>query len=79
MSRSATSSPTGRIPSSEQDSVMEYSLNRSATRFELSLHVEITQTCLRLIGSQVFDLDSIMEFSLKQVADHLANQQALAG
>jgi len=48
---------------------MEYGLNRSATRFELSPHVEITRTCLRQIGNQVGDLDSVMEFSPKQVAD----------
>jgi len=45
-SRSATSSRAGRRPASEQDSVMEYDLNRSATRFELSRHVEIARTCL---------------------------------
>jgi len=52
---------------------MEYGLNRSATRFELSPHVEITQTCLQQVGNQVCDLDSIMEFSLKQVADQLTS------
>ena len=50
---------------------MEYGLNRSATRFEL---------CLRQVGNhvcdQVCDLDTVMEFSLKQVADQLANQLA---
>jgi len=45
----ATSSRAGRRPASEQDSVMEYGLNLSATRFELSRHV-----C---------DLDSVKEFS----------------
>jgi len=48
---------------------MEYGLNRSATRFELSPHVEITRTCLRQVGNQVGDLDSVMEFSPNQVAD----------
>ena len=46
---------------------MEYGLNQSATRFELSRHVEIARTCLRQVGNQVCDqvcdLDSIMEFS----------------
>ena len=42
-------------------------MNRSATRFELSRHVEIAQTCLQQIGNQVCDqlaheLDSVMEF-----------------
>ena len=59
---------------------MEYNLNRSATRFQLSRHVEIARTCLRQVGNhvcyQVSDLDSVMEFSLKQVADQLANQLA---
>jgi len=59
---------------------MEYGLNRSATRFELSPHVEIARTCLRQVGNQdcdqVYDLDSVMEFSLKQVADQLASQLA---
>jgi len=61
----------------EQDSVMEYGLNQSATRFELSRHVEIPRTCLRQIGNQVCDqvcdMDSVglMEFNLKQVADQL--------
>ena len=62
---------------------MEYGLNRSATRFELSRHVEIARTCLRQVGSQVCDqvcdLDSVMEFSLKQLADQLANQLASQG
>jgi len=31
---------------SKQDNVMEYGLNRSATRFELSRHVDIARTCL---------------------------------
>ena len=66
-----------RRPASEQDSVMEYGLTRSATRFELSRHVEIVRTCLRQVGKQVCDkafcdLHSVMEFSLKQVADQLA-------
>jgi len=55
---------------------MDYGLNRSATRFELSRHVQIARTCLRQVGNQVCDLDSVMEFSLKQVADQLANQLA---
>jgi len=55
---------------------MEYGLNRSATRFGLSRHVEIARTCLRQVGNQVCDLDSVMEFSLKEVADQLANQLA---
>jgi len=50
-------------PASEQDSVMKYGLNRSATRFELSWHVEISRTCLRHVGNQVCDLNSVMEFS----------------
>ena len=62
-SRSATSSQTGRRPASEQDRVTEYGLNRSATRFELSRHVGIAGTCLRQVGYQVCDLDSVMEFS----------------
>jgi len=66
-----------RRPASEQDSVMEYGLNRPATRFELSRHVEIVQTCLRQVGKQVcdqvFHLHSVIEFRLKQVADQLAN------
>ena len=78
--RSVTSSRAVRRPASEQDSVMEYGLNRSATRFELFQHVEIARTCLRQVGNlvcdQVCDLDSIMEFCLKQVADKLANQLA---
>jgi len=51
----ATSSRAGRRPASEQDSVMEYGLNWSATRFELSRHVEIARTCLRHVGKQVCD------------------------
>jgi len=43
-------------------SIMEYGLNRSATRFELSRHVEMARTCLQQIGNQVCDLDSVMEF-----------------
>ena len=35
---------------------MEYGLNRSATRFELSRHVEIARTCLRQVENQVCDL-----------------------
>jgi len=45
---------------------MEYGLKRSATRFELSRHVEIARTCLRQVENQVCDqvcgLDSVMEF-----------------
>jgi len=56
---------------------MEYGqLNRFATRFELSQHVEIARSCRRHVGNQVCDLDSVMEFSLKQVAEQLANQLA---
>ena len=59
--------PRSRRPASEQDSVMEYGLNKSATRFELSRLVEIVRTCLRHAGNQVCDqvcdLDSAMEFS----------------
>ena len=66
-SRSATSARAGRIPASVQNSVMEYGLNRSVTRFELSRHVEIARTCLRQVGNQVCDqvcdLDSVMKFS----------------
>ena len=47
----------------EQDSVMEYGLNWSATRFKLSRHVEIAWTCLRRVGNHVCDLDSVMGFS----------------
>jgi len=50
---------------------MEYGLNRSATRLELSQHVEIARTCL--VGNQVYDLDSVMEFSLDQLAKQLAS------
>jgi len=55
---------------------MEYGLNRSATRFELSRHVEIAGTCLRQVENQIYqvcDLDSVMEFGLKQVANQLAS------
>jgi len=45
---------------------MEYGLNRSATRFELSRHVDIARTCLQQVGNQVCDLDSVMEFSLNR-------------
>jgi len=38
-SKSATSSRADRRPASEQVSVMEYGLNRCATKFELSRHV----------------------------------------
>ena len=60
---------------------MEYGLNRSATRFKLSRHVEIARTCLRQVENhvcdEVYDLDSVMEFSQSiQVADHLVNQLA---
>jgi len=55
---------------------MEYGMNRSAIRFQLSRHVEIARTCLQQVGNQVCDLDSVMEFSLKQVADQLVNQLA---
>jgi len=52
---------------------MGYGLNRSATRLELSRHVEIAPTSLRQVGNQVCDqvcdLDTVMEFGLKQVAD----------
>jgi len=75
-----TSSRASRRPASEhgeQDSIMKYALNRSATRFELSRHAEIARTCLRQVGiqvcDQVCDMDSVMEFSLKQVADQLAS------
>jgi len=37
--------------------------NRSATRFDLSRHVEIVRTCLQ----QVCDLDSVMELGLSYV------------
>ena len=64
------SSRAGRRPASKQGSVMEYGLNRSATRFKLSRHVEIARTCLRQVGSQVCDevcdLDSVMEFGLNK-------------
>jgi len=45
--------------------------NRSVTRFELSRHVEIAQTCLQQVGNQTYDLDSVMEFGLMQVTDRL--------
>jgi len=49
---------------------MEYGLNRSAIRFELSPHVEIARTCLQQVENQVCDqvcdLDSVMKLSLKQ-------------
>jgi len=35
-----------------------------ADLFELSPHVEIAQICLRQVGNQVCDLDSVMEFGL---------------
>ena len=50
-------------PASKQDSLMKYGLNQSATRFKLSRHVEISRTCLRQVGNQVCDLNSVMEFS----------------
>jgi len=57
---------------------MEYGLNRSSTGFELSRDVEIALTCLQQVENQVCDqvcdLDSVMEFSLKQVTDQLANE-----
>jgi len=46
---------------------MEYGLNRSATRFELSRHAEIAGTCLQQVGNQVCDLDCVMEFGHKQL------------
>jgi len=49
---------------------------RIATEFDLSPHVEIARTCLGQVGNHVCDLDSVLEFSLKQVADQLANQLA---
>ena len=55
---------------------MEYGLNRSATTFKLSRLVEIARTCLRQVENQDCDLDIGREFSLKQVADQLANQLA---
>jgi len=45
--------------------VIEYGLDRSATRFELSRHVEIARTCLQQVGNQVCDLNSVMEFGVK--------------
>ena len=54
-STSAISSRAGRRSASEQDSVMEYGLYRSATRFELPQHVETARTCLRQVGNQVCD------------------------
>ena len=35
-----------------------------ADRFELNRHVEVARTCLRQVGNQVCDLDSVMEFGL---------------
>jgi len=47
--------------------------NWSVARFQLSGHVEIFRTCLLQVGNQVCkqvcDLDSVMEFGLKQIAD----------
>ena len=47
--------------------------NLSVTTFELSQHAKIARSCLRQVGNQVCDQvcvpDSVMEFSLKQVAD----------
>ena len=42
--------------------------NRSATRFELSRHVEIARSCLRQVGNQVCHLDSVMEFGATKTA-----------
>jgi len=56
-------SRTGLRPVSEQDSIVEYGPNRSVTRFELSRYVEIARICLRKVGNQVCDLDSMMKFS----------------
>ena len=75
-SRSTTRSRAGRRPVGEQDSVMEYGLNRSTTTFELSLQVDTEQARLWQVRNQVCDLDSVIEFSLKQVADQLATQLA---
>jgi len=55
---------------------MEYGPNPSATRFELSRHVEIARTCLRQVGNKVCDLDSVMEFAKFHYAIQLANQLA---
>jgi len=50
---------------------MEYSLNLSATRFELPRHVEIARTYLRQVGNQVCDqvcgLDSVIEFAIGSI------------
>jgi len=47
---------------------MEYGLNRSATRSELSRHVEIARTCLRQVSNEVCnevcELDSVIEVGL---------------
>jgi len=49
---------------------MEYGLNRPATRFEISRHVEIARACLSQVGNQVCDqvcdLDSVMKFGLNR-------------
>jgi len=55
---SRAGSRDGLRPASELDSAMEFGLsgaaaaNLSATRFELSRHVEIARTCLRQVGNQ---------------------------
>ena len=56
----------------EKDSVMEYGLNRSATRFELSRHVEIARTCLRHVGNQVCDHAGQCDQFASQVASKTA-------
>ena len=65
----AASSPAGRRLASEQDSVMEYGLNRSATTGSSYLDMSIARTCLRQVGNQVCDqvcdVDSVMEVGLK--------------
>jgi len=45
-----------------------------ADRFELSWHVEIDRTCLRPIGNQVCDMDSVMEFGLSLRHRHVGRQ-----
>ena len=74
--RSATSSRAG--PAIEQDSVMEYGLNRSVTSFKLSQLVEIARTYLRSRKPGLRDcyLDSVMEFVMFHYAIHLTSWSA---
>jgi len=57
---------------------MEFGLNRSATRFELSRQVEIARTCLRHVGKQVCDYvcDHVCDLDMEFAKFHYANQLA---